>query len=222
MAFLKSAWSLCLLFALAPVLPAAGADGAPTPAASGETESGPAFRLGTAARPFGWSTAIADVNRDGRPDMIVADRSSTRGRYLLDFVVSGVPRSVETVQTAEDALYIQVADVDHDSDLDIVLTAAISGRAVGVWLNDGAGHFTRSMMPLPDTAAWTTRSASEGGTSTRLEVADVPSRRALALAGPRARAPTVDGLSSPVRAVGPSFTLRQQVSPVAPRAPPSL
>jgi FG-GAP repeat len=130
MAYSKSLWPLCLLFAVAPAISAASADHATTPATSGEQEAAPVFRLGTAARPFGWSTAIADVNRDGRPDVVVADCSATRGRFLLDFSISGEPRSVETVQTAEDSLDIQVADVDRDSDLDVVLTAAISGHAI--------------------------------------------------------------------------------------------
>src|SRR5262249_24306874 len=118
MSWSKSVWPLCLLFALAPAIPAASSDRATPRVPSGEKESVRVFRLGTAARPFGWSTGIADVNRDGRPDVVVADRSATRGRFLLDFSVSGEPRSVEMVQTAEDSLDIQVADVDCVSDLD--------------------------------------------------------------------------------------------------------
>jgi FG-GAP repeat len=222
MAYSKSLWPLCLLFALAPAIPAASADHATTSAPSGEKEAAPVFRLGTAARPFGWSTAIADVNRDGRPDVVVADCSATRGRFLLDFAVSGEPRSVETVQTAEDSLDIQVADVDRDSDLDVVLTAAISGHAVGVWLNDGTGHFTRSTATLPATVARRRRSASDGGASTEIDAAEVPPRRDAALAGAREQAPTVSDLTSPVHAVVLSFVSRQPVSSAAPRAPPLL
>src|SRR6476646_2691700 len=37
--------------------------------------TGPAFRLGDAARPFGWSTVVSDFNHDGIPDLAIADRT---------------------------------------------------------------------------------------------------------------------------------------------------
>src|SRR5262245_66637483 len=71
----RSIWPLCLLCVLAPAMLAAGADRSDrhtTSAPSEEKVSAPAFRLGTAARPFGWSTAVADVNHDGQADVVVA------------------------------------------------------------------------------------------------------------------------------------------------------
>src|SRR4051812_8081475 len=50
------------------------------------------FRLGTAAKPFGWSTVIGDFNADGRPDVAVADRIGQRNgqyTYKIGFSVSG-------------------------------------------------------------------------------------------------------------------------------------
>jgi hypothetical protein len=102
------------------------------------------FRLGTAARPFGWSTVIGDFNTDGTPDMAVADRTSGRDdgyAYLLQFTVSGLePRSV-AFQSTYDAVTVRVADVDHDNDLDVVVSAVPSRNIVGIWLNDGRGRF---------------------------------------------------------------------------------
>src|SRR4051812_11943011 len=45
----------------------ARAQNAPTQSAPAEAEAARAFRLGTAARPFAWATAIGDLNADGRP-----------------------------------------------------------------------------------------------------------------------------------------------------------
>jgi hypothetical protein len=107
----------------------------------------PAFRLGTAARPFGWATAIADFNRDGLADTAVADRLSHQGaRYLyeLRFSVSGLsPRSV-SFESAQSALTVSIRDVDHDNDLDVVVSEVFSRAVTSVWLNDGRGHFTEA------------------------------------------------------------------------------
>src|SRR5262245_16768273 len=64
----------------------------------------PVFRLGSAAAPFGWATKIADFNRDGKPDVAVADRVSRRGnRYRLDVSVSGQRRQRISFVSAQSA-----------------------------------------------------------------------------------------------------------------------
>jgi hypothetical protein len=40
-----------------------------------------------------------------------------------------------------------VADLDNDNDLDLVLREPFARRIVGVWLNDGAGHFVPAGIP---------------------------------------------------------------------------
>jgi FG-GAP repeat len=105
----------------------------------------PPFRLGTAAKPFGWSTAIADFDRDGRPDVAVADhlgRHDGAYAYRIEFLLAGRPSAAVVFESTADAVTIQTVDVDHDDDLDIVVGRALGGDAVGVWLNDGRGHFT--------------------------------------------------------------------------------
>lgn len=105
---------------------------------------GPVFRLGTAARPFSFSTVVGDLNADGIPDVVVADRTATAlgGRqFRLDFSISGQPSNFTTFQSNDDVVTVGGADVDHDSDLDIVVADPISGRTVRIWLNDGFGHF---------------------------------------------------------------------------------
>ncbi|PWT79717.1 MAG: hypothetical protein C5B57_13485 [Blastocatellia bacterium] len=104
----------------------------------------PTFRLGTAARPFGWSTAIADLNTDGTPDLIIADRGSQRANtygYLIQFSISGLELRNVSFESSQPGLTVAVSDLDHDNDLDVVVRALFSREVVGVWLNDGRGNF---------------------------------------------------------------------------------
>jgi hypothetical protein len=105
------------------------------------------FRLGTAARPLDWSTAIADFNVDGAPDIAVADRvarGSTGYSYRIQFSISGQQSNDLTFESANEAIQLRVSDVDADNDLDLVASAILSKDIVGVWLNDGHGRFTSS------------------------------------------------------------------------------
>jgi hypothetical protein len=105
-----------------------------------------AFPLGTAARPFGWATSVADFNRDGLPDAAVADRLPGVSGYVyqLEFSVSGLaPRSV-MFESPHPSLTVNVRDVDADNDLDVVVSETLSRRVTNVWLNDGRGHFTEA------------------------------------------------------------------------------
>jgi hypothetical protein len=105
------------------------------------------FRLCNAAGALGWSTAIGDFNDDGRLDEIVADRVVTQAAgagysYRIDFAMSGQAPEHVTFDSLRDAVAITVSDVDRDNDLDVVARAVLSGETVGLWLNDGHGHFT--------------------------------------------------------------------------------
>src|SRR5262245_43030665 len=105
----------------------------------------PQFRLGDAGRPFGWSTVIADFNTDGEPDVAVADHIAQHPSgyaYRLEFSISGqAPRNI-TFESRHEAITIRIADVDGDNDLDILVGTPLSVETVGIWLNDGHGHFT--------------------------------------------------------------------------------
>jgi hypothetical protein len=125
-----------------------GPSGLQSPAAPPILSTHPAaFRLGTAARPFGWATGIADFNRDGLADAAVADRLprvSAGYVYQLQFAVSGLaPRSV-LFESPYSALTVNVRDVDHDDDLDVVISETLSREVTNVWLNDGRGRFTEA------------------------------------------------------------------------------
>jgi FG-GAP-like repeat len=157
-----------MCFAVAVLLPAGGQfataahaaapaattapDAHPTPSARPDA---PLFRLGDAARPFGGSTAIGDFNTDGTPDVAVANhvaRRTTSYAYRLELSISGQPRQDVTFDSDRDAITIHVADVDRDNDLDIIVGTPLSGETVGIWLNDGQGHFTAGdVRQLPST-----------------------------------------------------------------------
>src|SRR5262245_54955299 len=98
--------------------PASAAAAPPASVAAG-------FRLGTAARPFAWSTAIGDLNADGRPDFAIADRVGRRPTgfaYNLELSIAGGQSASVAFDSDQDALSVSLRDVDHDRDLDVVVT----------------------------------------------------------------------------------------------------
>lgn len=115
------------------------------------------FRLGNAAKPFGWSTVIGDFNTDGNPDVAVADHIGQWAgsyAYRIEFSMSGQAPNGVTFESSYDAVTISASDVDFDHDLDVVVGVPFSRKAVAVWLNDGHGHFTsvdirHFQVPLP-------------------------------------------------------------------------
>jgi len=103
-----------------------------------------AFRLGTAASPFGWSTAIGDLNADGQPDFAVADRVGRRASgaaFELELTLGGIESRSVRFEAPDEALAVTLRDVDLDHDLDVVVTSLPSRAVVHIWLNDGHGRF---------------------------------------------------------------------------------
>jgi FG-GAP-like repeat len=105
------------------------------------------YRLGNAAQPFGWSTAIADFNKDGRPDYAIVDRSTdANGTYTfqLQLSISGREPEHAIFSTSHRSVTVAVVDFDHDRDVDLVISLPLSDEVLRVWLNDGDGRFTLS------------------------------------------------------------------------------
>jgi hypothetical protein len=102
------------------------------------------FRLGTAAMPFGWSTAIAKLDSDEKLDFAIADRigNAISGyNYRLQLALSEAGNQIFHFRSADSALKVSIVDLDDDADLDVVLTHALTGEIAGVWLNNGEGGF---------------------------------------------------------------------------------
>lgn len=97
-----------------------------------------------AAQSFSYesSAAVADFDADGRPDVAVSNHIGQSGAaYRIEFQLSNGGRESFSFASVEFALNVAAVDVDNDHDLDLVVTALLSRDVVGVWLNDGQGHF---------------------------------------------------------------------------------
>jgi hypothetical protein len=184
----------------------------------------PTFRLGSGAQPFGWSTAVGDLNTDGTPDLVIADHTSHRAgvyAYQIQFSVSGLDARNFAFESPQDAVTVRISDVDHDDDLDVVVNSAASREVVGIWLNDGHGRFR-----LADALPF----ASEVQTLESLAI--FPDRAVDPCTGPVRDRRSADGLAVFVQ-VAPAIPLRVfrpfdsagrpslRSSTVAPRGPPT-
>jgi len=97
------------------------------------------YSTGPGSNPTG--IAVADVNRDGRPDLLTANQaSSTAGVLLNTGAGSFAPASTYSTGTGSAPFDIAVADVNGDSKPDL-LTSNSGTNTVGVLLGTGTGTF---------------------------------------------------------------------------------
>jgi hypothetical protein len=182
------------------------------------------FRLGSAAQPFGWSTAIGDFNTDGTPDVVVADHTSHRAglySYRIQFAVSGLSAGTFAFESPQSAVTVKVSDVDHDNDLDVVVHSAASPEVVAVWLNDGHGRFRPADKRQFGPTVQSLTSIDTGGRGAQAETASLSSRRApdvLSLLAPALSRPSVERVGRSIRIV--QSRLRSAAD--SPRGPPVL
>jgi hypothetical protein len=94
------------------------------------------FATGGSA-PFG--VAVADVNGDGKPDLVVANQLSNTVGVLLGNG-DGTFQAVQTFTTGPGPVAVAVADLNGDGKLDIVTTGNASPN-VSVLLGNGNGTF---------------------------------------------------------------------------------
>jgi hypothetical protein len=90
------------------------------------------------------SAAIADVNNDGEPDILVANSGSANVTVLLSDGGGGfIPAEGSPPQTGLSPGSIATADFNGDGNLDLA-TANLGSDNVSIFLGDGSGAFSES------------------------------------------------------------------------------
>jgi hypothetical protein len=111
-----------------------------------------------------WFAAIADLNSDGRPEIL-----ATHHDINALTVMTGDGRGGFTEATGspfdfgKSLLQFIIADVDHDGRTDVVGT---SGDSIRVLLGDGRGAFKQAGTMLVGPGAWRIAAADLNGDST--------------------------------------------------------
>ena len=104
-------------------------------------------RASATAKSAGLSTAIADFDGDLRPDLASVQGGSGdayRATYWIQFQLTSVGRQSIRVVAPSGGLQIAARDVNGDHAIDLVVTTAVLGEPVAVFLNDGHGGFSQA------------------------------------------------------------------------------
>jgi VCBS repeat protein len=167
------------------------------------------------------STAVADFNADGRPDIAIANHiGGGNAAYRIDIQLSnGHPQSISFL-SAQFGLRVAAVDVDNDHDLDLVVTPLLGRDVVGVWLNDGAGHFGRSEEGALPSDFGRVSPTTVAGCPPACVVATSTTHR-MSPASPSSRRITAVNNATRPRPAPRAAALDRLVSSLSPRAPPS-
>jgi len=107
-------------------------------------------------------TIVADFNRDGRPDVFLADHGydanpfpGAQNGLILSSGAAGLTNATAQLPQVSDYTHsAEAADIDGDGDLDVFVGNGGGGQAVTApyfLVNNGSGGFTRSDAGLPST-----------------------------------------------------------------------
>jgi hypothetical protein len=89
---------------------------------------------------IGHSVGIGDFNKDESPDIFYVFNGRNNLIYLSD---NGNFTKSDTINTNQsDGLYISLADVDNDQDIDALITNYKQANIL--WTNDGSGNFIKN------------------------------------------------------------------------------
>ena len=88
-----------------------------------------------------WSAAVADVNKDGNPNIVVANYDSNNVGVLLGNGTGGFGSATTFASGGNFPDWVAVADVNNDGNPDIVVANADYTDKVGVLLGNGKGGF---------------------------------------------------------------------------------
>jgi len=177
-----------------------------------------------AARGFSYesTTTVADFDADGRPDVAVANHigDQSSATYRIEFQLSNGGRQSLSFASAQRVVRVAAVDVDNDHDLDLVVTAPLGRDVVGVWLNDGAGHFRRGDPDAVPSDAARLSPTTLTGCPPQFAIAAPTPRRVAALPA----ATVTRAFVAVVTHVRPSIvdeSIRLVLASLSPRAPPS-
>jgi hypothetical protein len=108
-----------------------------------------------------WFAAIADLNRDGRPDIVVTHHEQSAITVMIGDGRGGFTEATGSPFDFGVSLYqIIIADVDRDATMDILAT---SGNSIRVLLGDGRGAFKQAASIPVGPGAWRMAAADLNG-----------------------------------------------------------
>jgi|SRR5262245_24347256 len=70
-----------------------------------------------------------------------------RACALLSLTLAFIGLTAQNAYARDETIAVTLSDVDHDHDLDLVVTALPSRTVLHVWLNDGYGRFRDAALP---------------------------------------------------------------------------
>lgn len=100
------------------------------------------------ARSRAW--VLSDMNGDKVADIAAAGPNRLEGDgYAREVSVhlAGLGKSRFTVRSAGASIQLSLRDIDGDHDRDLVVLERWSLQPIGIWLNDGSGHFRQGNLP---------------------------------------------------------------------------
>src|SRR6185436_8581239 len=83
-------------------------------------------------------------NGDRAADMAAAGPGRVDGPGYsreVSISIAGLAKTHFTVRSSSASIRLSVRDIDGDHDRDLVILESWSSKPIGIWLNDGSGHF---------------------------------------------------------------------------------
>src|SRR5262249_26227353 len=92
---------------------------------------------------------LPDLDGDQEPDLAGSQRlARTKDGYFYQvrlLLSSDAPSSFTVVHNDALGLKITALDIDGDDDVDLLISDRFFTQHIGIWLNDGKGHFVKSL-----------------------------------------------------------------------------